>query len=227
MATKKSIAVFDIDGTIFRSSLLIELTKHLVRMSIFPKKAYQELKNEQLLWLDRKGSYEAYIFKVIQVFEKRIRNVPVSVLRRVTDEVLQRHKDRVYVFTREKIKQLKKTHVLLAISGSPDLAVQEFKRIWGFDAAYGTVYESKRGVYTGRVLSVASRDKKAVLQDFCVTHGIGLARSIGIGDTETDVSFLQMVKRPIAFNPNKKLLAIAKKKGWEVVVERKDVIYKI
>jgi phosphoserine phosphatase len=38
---------------------------------------------------------------------------------------------------------------------------------------------------------------------------------------------LELVERPIAFNPNKKLCAHAKKKGWEIVVERKDVIYKL
>ncbi|MFH1246519.1 MAG: hypothetical protein V1489_01955, partial [Candidatus Liptonbacteria bacterium] len=47
----------------------------------------------------------------------------------------------------------------------------------------------------------------------------------GVGDTESDVSFLKMVERPICFNPNKELYAKAKKRGWRVVVERKDVVY--
>ncbi len=47
-----------------------------------------------------------------------------------------------------------------------------------------------------------------------------------MGDTETDISFLKMVDNPICFNPNKNLYNYAKKKGWEIVVERKDVIYK-
>ena len=49
--------------------------------------------------------------------------------------------------------------------------------------------------------------------------------SIGVGDTESDVAFLKLVERPICFNPNKKLYDYAKRKGWEVVVERKDMIY--
>jgi phosphoserine phosphatase len=34
-----------------------------------------------------------------------------------------------------------------------------------------------------------------------------------------------MVETPICFNPNKKLYEYAKRSGWKIVVERKDVIY--
>jgi len=34
----KKVAIFDIDGTIFRSSLLIELTDALIQEDIFPSK---------------------------------------------------------------------------------------------------------------------------------------------------------------------------------------------
>jgi phosphoserine phosphatase len=50
---------------------------------------------------------------------------------------------------------------------------------------------------------------------------------VGVGDTESDIPFLKLVDRPICFNPNRKLYAAAKRHGWKVVVERKDVIYKI
>jgi len=223
----KPIAIFDIDGTIFRSSLLIELTKHLVKSNIFPYSAYKELEAEKLNWLNRKGSYEEYISKVVHVFEKRIRGVSVNKLTQATNQVLEKHKDRVYVYTRDLITRLKKTHTLIAISGSPDMAVQEFKRIWGFSFAYGTQYEHKNGVYNGRINLVASKNKRELLQNFCAEHRVTLARSVGVGDTESDVSFLEMVFRPIAFNPNAKLLRVAKKKHWSIIVERKDVIYTI
>lgn len=223
----KPLAIFDIDGTIFRSSLLIELTKHLVKSNIFPIIAYKELEAEKLNWQNRKGSYEKYISKVIKVFEKQIRGVSVARMTAATKEVLRKHKDRVYVYTRDLITQLQKTHTLIAISGSPDMAVQEFKRIWGFQYAYGTQYEHTNGKYTGRVHLVASKDKAALVRRFCAKHGVTLARSLGVGDTESDVSFLTMVSRPIAFNPNAALLKVAKKKKWHVIVERKDVIYTI
>jgi len=52
-------------------------------------------------------------------------------------------------------------------------------------------------------------------------------RSIAVGDTETDIAMLQLVGKPVAFNPNGLLAKHAKKNSWEVVVERKDVIYQL
>jgi len=56
---------------------------------------------------------------------------------------------------------------------------------------------------------------------------LALDNSYGVGDTESDASFLKMVENPIAFNPNQNLKEIAEKNNWKIVVEKKDVIYDI
>jgi phosphoserine phosphatase len=48
---------------------------------------------------------------------------------------------------------------------------------------------------------------------------------VGVGDTDGDIPLLRKVETPICFNPNQKLYEHAKKEGWPVVVERKDVVY--
>jgi len=48
-----------------------------------------------------------------------------------------------------------------------------------------------------------------------------------MGDTESDIGFLKMVKHPIAFNPNLNLERVARRNGWKIIVEKKDVIYDI
>src|SRR3989344_2935157 len=59
----RRVAVFDIDGTIFRSSLLLELVERLIENGIFPKEARAQFATERDEWLDRKGDYETYIGK--------------------------------------------------------------------------------------------------------------------------------------------------------------------
>jgi phosphoserine phosphatase len=61
------------------------------------------------------------------------------------------------------------------------------------------------------------------ISEKCLT----LRDSVGVGDTESDVSFLKMVEHPIAFNPNMNLEKTARRKKWRIVVEKKDVIYDI
>ena len=56
---------------------------------------------------------------------------------------------------------------------------------------------------------------------------INLKQSLAVGDTEGDIAMLSLVGRPIAFNPNMQLAKAAKKRKWEIIVERKDVIYDV
>jgi phosphoserine phosphatase len=70
-------------------------------------------------------------------------------------------------------------------------------------------------------------NKANVLRRAVEKENLTLKDSVGVGDTESDYSFLEMVENPICFNPNSKLLRHAKRNDWRVVVERKDVIYEI
>ena len=65
------------------------------------------------------------------------------------------------------------------------------------------------------------------MKQYVYEHGLSLEDSYGIGDTESDGSFLQLVEHPIAFNPNQNLKEQAEKEQWRIVVEKKDVIYEI
>ena len=72
---KRKFAVFDIDGTIFRSSLLIESLEALINEGIFPRRARAVYARAYRDWLDRKGPYDAYIDKVIEAFHRNIKGV--------------------------------------------------------------------------------------------------------------------------------------------------------
>ncbi len=50
---------------------------------------------------------------------------------------------------------------------------------------------------------------------------------VGVGDTLSDMGFLERVSTPIAFNPNRALFEAALRRRWPLVVERKDVIYNL
>lgn len=228
MKTKKTkIACFDIDGTIFRSSLLIELMKSLVYYKIFSKKAIQELNDEYFAWVERRGCYEDYIDKALDLFQRQIKGKEQKEIRKISKKVIDYFKDRVYVYTRDLIAKLRKTYFLISISGSIMEMVKEYNKHLRFDKVFGTVFESNKGIYTGRKLIDAAIDKEKIFKEFIQESKFSLKNSIGVGDTEKDLGFLKYVERPIVFNPNSNLERIAWKNGWEIIVERKDVVYKI
>ncbi|MEK7150903.1 MAG: HAD-IB family phosphatase [Patescibacteria group bacterium] len=225
---KRKVAIFDIDGTIFRSSLLIELVEALIEEGIFPKATSRQYAKAYQRWLDRKDSYEKYISGVVLAFRGHIRGVEHSDFLRVSNMVTAFHKDRVYRYTRDLIKELKhKKYFLLAISNSPKEIADTFAATMGFDKVYGRIYEvNVKKKFTGKmlfedlVIDKAKLFRRAVEKENLVFKG-----SIGVGDSEADIRFLSLVDLPICFNPNKKLYEHAKRKGWRVVVERKDMIY--
>lgn len=226
---KKKFAVFDIDGTIFRSSLVIELTKELVDEGLFPKNTHSLYREEFQRWLDRNGSYEDYINKVVDVYKANIVGVKLKDAIDIAERLMIFHKNRVYRYTRDLVQKLSSTHFLLAISHSPYHVVEPFCRAWGFQKVYALMYEvDENEVFTGDVeYEDLIKHKGRVLERAMDVEGLTRAGSVGVGDSESDIAMLKMVSRPIAFNPNTKLYQAAKRNHWDIVVERKDVIYRI
>jgi phosphoserine phosphatase len=138
---QKKVAVFDIDGTVFRSSLLLELVYALVRKGIFPPETERAFEQQRDDWLDRRGSYEDYLGAAILAFSKHLKGLPYDEVSYVAGEVIEAKKGRVYRYTVDLAKQLKdEGYYLLAISHSPKLIADGFGYEMGFDKVYGTFY---------------------------------------------------------------------------------------
>lgn len=229
MEKSRKVAVFDIDGTIFRSSLLYELVEVLIEEKVFHKYARSHYLDYLEKWRDREGSYQDFIMGVVDAYRKYIKGVRRADVWKVAERVIERQKNHTYRWTRDLVKSLKKTHFLLAISQSPYEAVAPFAKSLGFDKVYAIVYEvDKKVKFTGKLLyEDVIKNKDVVLKRAIEKNNLSLKGSIGVGDTESDISFLKMVDKPTAFNPSSELYKVAKKEKWSIIVERKDVIYHI
>ncbi|HTP56963.1 MAG TPA: HAD family phosphatase [Candidatus Paceibacterota bacterium] len=237
MAKRTRLAIFDIDGTIFRSSLIIELFNELVRRGVFPGHAHREVERDYLNWLNRKGHYNDYIMRVVRVFYREIAGCSVKRVAPAVRATVTWQKDRVHRFPRELIGQLRRRgYRILAISNSPEPMVRQFARAMGFDGAIGYTLEVRDGIYTGRsiingrvVPGASWMDKLAVLKRYIAEQNlrVDLRNSTMIGDSEGDLPLLSFVGKPIAFNPSLPLARIARRNGWRIVVERKDAVYDI
>lgn len=227
---ERKLAVFDVDGTIFRSSLVIELVEELVKKGIFPEEAEAEYIREYNKWLNRDGGYDEYIDSVVRAFGKYMKGAHYGDVMEVAKDVIAETGRRTYRYTRELIKQLKKDgYYLLAVSHSPKLIVDLFCDDLGFDKVYGTMYEiGPENQFTGTIAEEHIIFNKAnVVKRVIEKEKLTLTDSVGVGDTESDISFLEKVALPICFNPNNTLYQYAKREQWKIIVERKDVIYEI
>ncbi|MSR78905.1 MAG: HAD-IB family hydrolase [Candidatus Taylorbacteria bacterium] len=226
----KRVAIFDIDGTIFRSSLLIELVEALVNEGIFPERSRKIYEPPFRRWLNRQGTYEEYINAVIEAFMQNLKGVSYEDFERIGLAVVEINKDKVYRYTRDLVKKLKKRgYFLLAISQSPKGLLDAFCNRLGFDKIYGRFYElGPSEKFTGEVVDLHLIANKAnIVRRAVAKEKLTLKGSIGVGDTEGDIPMLELVDTAICFNPNQLLYRYAKMNKWKVVVERKDVIYEM
>jgi HAD superfamily hydrolase (TIGR01490 family) len=226
---REPLAVFDVDGTLFRRGLLPALTRRLVNEGVFPERVREELSQDYYAWVERRGSYETYDELVMELFLRELKGVSVAELRRCATVEVEVHGRRLHMYTRDLAHRLKEAgYHIIAISGSPQEILDLFLKPLGFDRAWGTVLaQDDSGIYTGEVLQDPFKNKRRVLEEFLEEADVSLEGSVGVGDTLSDVGFLEMVQTPIAFNPNRSFFEVAQQRGWPIVVERKDVIYNL
>ncbi len=225
----RPFAVFDIDGTVIRWQLYHALADRLARGGYIDERTFQKVRQARMDWKRRSGedSFREYEMELVGVFEAALLDLDVQDFTAAAKAVFDEYKDQVYTYTRDLIGELKASNYLLfAISGSPSLIVDKLVAYYGFDDYAATGYEVKDGRFTGsKELSLGR--KPELLQQLTEKYSTDFTGSIAVGDSEGDISMLELVERPIAFNPSKKLFEHASKKGWNIVVERKNVVYEL
>lgn len=225
----KKFAVFDIDGTIFRFALFHSIVDQLVLDGFFSEETANKIEQGRKSWRTRSHpeAFWDYVETSVDAYFKSIKDLTQKQFKKVVDEVFDREKDHVYVYTRELIKDFKqKSYTVIAISGSQMEIVEKFARYYGFDKWVGNEYEVKNGHFTGNI-SGSHKDKHHIIKQLITEHDLDIKDSYGVGDTDRDITMLESVANPIAFNPNQQLFDHAKKNGWKIVVERKNVIYEL
>lgn len=228
--TKRKVAFFDVDGTIFRSSLLIEIVEELIKRNVFSKESAAEFLKTKEDWINRRGQYEDYIMAVVHSFEKHIKGVPYKTFMDIAEEMVEKNYKKTYIYTKDLVKKLKdKDYFIIAISQSPKGILDKFCKHFGFDKVYGRIYElGPEDQLTGKTMDEHIISNKGnIVRRAVEKENLTLKGSVAVGDTEGDIPMLELVDKPICFNPNQKLFRYAKINKWKVVVERKDVVYEL
>ena len=104
------------------------------------------------------------------------------------------------------------------VSASPEEIVAPLAQYLGVDEAIATRAElDDAGRYTGRTERYCYGPEKVVaIAEVAERDGIDLAASYAYSDSATDVPMLGAVGHPVAVNPDRELLRVARLNDWEV-----------
>jgi len=201
----KVAAFFDIDGTIYREGLITEIFKKIIKYELVEEdRWYKEVRPAFSKWDIRQGDYDTYLLKMIDVYIEAIKGLGKEHIEFIARNVINQKGDRVYTFSRDRIKWHKdQGHVLIAISGSPIELVKEMAGKYDMDDFRGSIYKTdERGRYTGDIIPMwDSVSKEKALKELQEKYDIDLSQSYAYGDTTGDLTMFKSVGNPYAINP--------------------------
>lgn len=229
-------AFFDIDGTLYREGLIAEIFKKLVKYEIIgPEKWYNDVRLEYQKWDKRQGNYDNYLLKMADIYIEAVKGLHKSQVEFIAKKVIEQKGDRVYTYTRDQIQwHRNQGHIVITISGSPEELVREMALKHGFHDYRGALYLiNEKDIYTGQVIPMwDSISKRKALEELAEKYDISLSESYAYGDTSGDFSMFEKVGFPVCVNPTRELINKvmddkAVRERIKIVVERKDVVYRL
>ena len=232
---KNTAAFFDIDGTIYRDSLMIEHFKKLIKYEVIDEKAWVDNTRDIFnIWDRRQGNYDDYLLNLCNLYVQSLIGLDKWAIDFAADQVIKLKAERVYTYTRSRIKwHLQNNHKVIFISGSPDFLVKKMSEKYNVTDYRGSEYVFENDTFTGKVIPMwDSVSKNKAIDDFVEKYNIDLKQSYAYGDTNGDINMLKRVGNPIAINPTKELLLHINQdeflaKTTQIIVERKDIIYSL
>jgi HAD superfamily hydrolase (TIGR01490 family) len=217
---------FDIDGTLVKGFMIHEFPKHLSEIGAANKNLFQRMEDMLTSYVNKKVTYREAALKAPKLYADCIKGLREEYLTDEAKKFVKAHMKKMsQPYTDGLVKLMRTYGMTIGISGSPIEIVRAVGKALNFDLAYGSVFEVKNGIYTGKVkLNLIIREEKEnIIGKIIKSKGIDAKNSFGFGDTDQDLPILSSVGFPVALNPSKELLRIARKNRWTSLSSNDDV----
>ncbi len=104
----------------------------------------------------------------------------------------------------------------LLITGALDFVIEPFRAL--FDDVVCAHMGEDGGELTGEMVEAppTGEARAIIMADYAREHGLDLAECVAYADSTSDLPMLEAAGYPVAVNPETKLAALARKRGWLV-----------
>ncbi len=217
LSPDRQLAVFDLENTLIASNVVDSYSWLATRhqddgdRARFVMKTLREA--PKLLALDRtdRGDFLRY-------FYRRYDGAPVSRLERdgwelFSDLILTKS----FPAGIRRVREHRALgHKTLLITGALDVVIEPLRPL--FDEVVCARLGRRNGRFTGELTEAppTGEARALIMADYAQAHGLDLEQSVAYADSASDLPMLEAAGHPVAVNPETKLAAIARKRGWHV-----------
>ncbi len=211
-------AFFDLDGTLVAGFTAVILTQERLRR--------RDMGVGELLSMIQ-GALNHTLGRI--EFEELISKASMALAGRVLEDLdeigerlfNQRIESRIYPEMRELVRaHVARGHTVVLSSSALTIQVNPVARFLGISNTLTNKFETNEdGLLTGGVIKpiLWGPGKAAAVQRFAAEHDIDLKDSYFYADGDEDVALMYLVGNPRPTNPEGKMAAVAKRRGWPIL----------
>jgi fatty acyl-CoA reductase len=217
LSPERQLAVFDLENTLIASNVVDSYswlaTRRLSGADRVRFVAGTLKEAPRLLALDRSDRSD-----FLRYFYRRYEGAPVERLEADSWELFSE-----MVLTKSFPAGLRRVrdhralgHRTLLITGALDVVIEPLRPL--FDEVVCARLGQRSGRFTGELLEAppTGEARASIMADFARANHLDLEQCVAYADSASDLPMLEAAGHPVAVNPETKLAAIARKRGWHV-----------
>lgn len=217
LSPERQFAAFDLENTLIASNVVASYawlaSRHLDGKERLRFVAKTLAEGPSLLRLDKADRSD-----FLRYFYRRYDGAPVDGLRVDSAEMLSE-----LILTRSFPAGLRRVrehralgHRTVLITGALDFVIEPLRPL--FDDVVAAEMTTRNGTYTGELTTAppTGESRAQALFDYAAAHGFDPAQGVAYADSTSDLPMLEAVGFPVAVNPETRLAALARKRGWLV-----------
>jgi HAD superfamily hydrolase (TIGR01490 family) len=217
----QALALFDLDNTLLAGDSDYEWGQFLVDRGVLEREEYEA---------QNRAYYEQYVAGTLDIHEflgfalrPLAAHPPADLARWHGEFMAARIRPMIGQPARALVRKHQQAGDLCAIiTATNSFVTGPIAREFGVEHLIATEPESRDGRFTGRVAGVPCfrEGKIRRLDDWLAARGRRLAEfaeSTLYSDSHNDLPLLERVRRPVAVDPDARLAAAAKQRGWAVI----------
>ena len=217
LAPERQLVAFDLENTLIASNVVASYA-FLATRRLPPEERLRFViqtlaEGPSLLALDRKDRSD-----FLRLFYRRYEGAPVEQIAEDSAEMFSRLIiAKSFPAGLRRVRDHRRAgHRTVLITGALDFVVKPLAPL--FDDIVAAEMGVVQGAYNGELLDVppTGESRAQVLMDYAAAHDLDLAESVAYADSASDLPMLEAVGFPVAINPETRLAAIARKRGWLV-----------
>ena len=217
LSPDRQLAVFDLENTLVATNVVDSYAWLATRHMDLPERARFTVRTlleaPRMLALDMvdRGDF-------LRWFYRRYQNADLGELRgeasELTSDLLL---EKSFPAGIRRVREHRELgHRTLLITGALDFVLEPFRPL--FDDVVCAHMNATDGELTGELEEAppTGEARALIMADYAKQYGLDLAECVAYADSTSDLPMLEAAGFPVAVNPETKLAAIARKRGWHV-----------